>query len=513
MEIDVAEVVPEAGEDTEDGPAEAVVTIAVTPGPVLTLARHDLTLTRTDTRAPGLDAAALGSPVGEAAEAAAILGAENAALDTLHRQGFPFADAGRRRALADLETGTLEVETPFDPGPYATFGPVGYQGLEDVCARYLATYLPWETGEVFDLTLMGEFQQNLLGTDLFSTLSVRPGEPPAEGDALPVTVTAEERPFRTVSAGVRYNTDDGPSVTGGFEHRNLFCENETLTLRAEVGLELQTVALGYREPQYLRPGQDLTGGLVLTREEDDAFDELSIAATLGIERRLSRRWVVGIGGLLEASQITDEGEDQTSYLAGIPTFAEYDRTDDLLDPSKGERLRIEVTPFAGLLDDSFAGFLTIDTEGSLYFDVTGEKKYILAGRARFGTILSDELDTVPAPRRLYSGGGGSVRGFAQRFVGPLDANNDPTGGLSAVELGGEVRARFYGDLGGVVFVDAGSVSEQSFPDFEEGVQVAAGLGLRYYSPAGPIRIDVGLPLNGRDADDAFQLYFSIGQAF
>ncbi|MEL6478177.1 MAG: BamA/TamA family outer membrane protein, partial [Pseudomonadota bacterium] len=154
----------------------------------------------------------------------------------------------------------------------------------------------------------------------------------------------------------------------------------------------------------------------------------------------------------------------------------------------------------------------IDLNGSTYYDVTDEGKWVLAARGRVGTILSEDLDTVPQTRRLYAGGGGSVRGFAQRFVGPLDANNDPIGGRSVLELGGEVRARF-GDLGGVVFVDAGSVSTESFPDFEEGVQVAAGLGFRFFSPAGPIRVDVAFPVNGRDADDTFQLFFSIGQAF
>ena len=342
-----------------------------------------------------------------------------------------------------------------------------------------------------------------------------PAGPPAEaGPApLPITVEAEERPFRTVSGGVAYSTDDGPSIKGGFEHRNLFGENETLTLQAFAGITRQSFGVGYREPQYLRPGQDLIAGLTLKREEDDAFDELTITAALGLERRLSSKWLVGVGLAATASQISDEGEDAQAYLLGVPTYAAWDITDDLLNPTRGGRARFEVTPWGGSYDNEGTYFLNVDTRGSYYYDITDEKDYIVALRGRLGTIVSDELDRVPPNQRLYAGGGGSVRGYAERFVGPLDANNDPIGGRSAIELAAELRARVYGDIGGVVFVDAGAVSEEMFPDFNEGLQLAAGFGLRYYTIAGPIRIDLAFPLNGRDADDAFQLYFSIGQAF
>ena len=207
-----------------------------------------------------------------------------------------------------------------------------------------------------------------------------------------------------------------------------------------------------------------------------------------------------------------EGEAE-SYLVGFPFIARYDGSNDLLNPTEGGRFNASVTPFLGVFDSSFAGFLTIDTSGSAYYDITGTGDYVLAGRGRFGTILTDDLGTVPDTRRLYSGGGGSVRGFQQRFIGPLDAAGEPTGGLSAVELGGEIRATLFDPVGGVIFVEAGSVSESQFPDFEEGVQFAVGTGLRFFSPAGPIRVDVAFPINRRDVDDRFQLFFSIGQAF
>ncbi len=172
-----------------------------------------------------------------------------------------------------------------------------------------------------------------------------------------------------------------------------------------------------------------------------------------------------------------------------------------------------MTPFAGTLDDEFTAFLNLDTRASAYWDILDDDVYVLAGRTRIASIIADSVGDVPQNRLLYAGGGGSVRGYERRFVGPLDAEGDPEGGLSALEASLELRARVWGDLGGVLFVDAGSVSRESYPGFEEGVQVAVGTGVRYYSPAGPIRLDVAFPVNGRDEDDFFQFYFSIGQAF
>ncbi|MEM7189125.1 MAG: autotransporter assembly complex family protein [Pseudomonadota bacterium] len=485
----------------------------VEPGPAFTLTRHEFDTSATDTE---LDAGGFGSPIGSAAKAEAIVNAERAALEQLKRGGYPYARLGKRRAIADIEAATIEVRTPIDAGPRAVFGPLRVSGLDRVRERYLRTYLTWEEGAVFDTSKLTSYQRLLLGTDIFDTVSVKPPKT-TEGDgepvAVPVLVEVAERPFRTAAAGARFDTDAGPSVTGSVEHRNIWGENETLTVEAELGVQVQTLGIGYREPQYQRPGQDLLASLTLTREDDDAFDGISATATLGLQRKLGPRWLGGAGTLLEVSQITDQGVTSEAYLFGVPVFAEYDGSDDKLNPSTGQRLRLELTPFVGSFDGSFAGFLTADAIGSAYFDLTGSKDYIFASRARLASILTDELETVPQTRRLYAGGGGSVRGYAQDFIGPLDTSNDPVGGLSALELGAEMRARLYGDLGGTIFVEAGSVSEQSFPDFAEGMQVAAGLGLRYFSPAGPIRVDFAVPLNQRDADDDFQIYFSIGQAF
>lgn len=525
VEVDVDKLAGEAGDSagagTEEGEeqaprGQALVTFRVDPGPAFTLVRHDIALDDPSGTAPALEAAALGSPVGGPAEAAAIVEAEQAALAHLKRHGFPYARAGARDAVADMEAATLEVTSAIATGPAATFGAVHFRGLEDVSEEYLRTYIPWEPQSIFDVAQIRTFQQSMLGTDLFETITAKPPEEAPEGAGpmpVDILVEASERPFRTIAAGARYSRDKGPSVTGSYQNRNLYGANETFTTEAEVGIELQSIGVGFLKPQYLRPGQDLTASLRTKREDDDAFEDITTTATLGLQRRLTSRWTVGAGGLAEVSFIQDEGEDTTSYIFGLPMFASYDSSDNALDPTEGIRFRAEFTPLGGIFDDEFVTFPTLDATGSTYFDITGEKSYIFAVRGRLGSILTDDVDSVPPPRRLYSGGGGSVRGFAQRFVGPLDASNDPIGGLSVVEFGAEFRGRIWGDLGGVVFAEAGSVSDAQFPDFNEGVQIGVGAGIRYYSPAGPIRVDLAFPIDPRPADDSFQIFFSIGQAF
>lgn len=503
------------GKTDDNGKTAALVTFTVTPGNAFTLANHGFVLNDPSATANLPDATEFGSPVGSAAVAEAIVTAETAAVTRLTRTGFPYAENAGRDAVADLETETLEVRTAFDTGPAAMFGPIEFRGLDRVRERYLRTYIPWDDGERWDERKIRAFQRALLGTDLFSALTVRaPTKPPAEaGPApLPVIVEAKERPFRTASAGLSYSTDVSGSVNGGFEHRNLFGENETLTIQANAGFQELLFGIGYREPQFLRNGQDLFAGITSKREENDAYDATTLSATLGIERRLSPAWLVGAGILLSSGDVTAQRRTDRANLIGLPTFAEWDVTDDLLNPTTGYRARFDVTPFGGKFANEPTSFLTIDTRASAYLDLTGAEDYIFAVRTRLGSALSENFGRIPANQRLYSGGGGSVRGYGARFVGPIDRFGRPLGGRSVLELGAEMRAKLWGDLGAVAFVEAGTASVEMYPDFEE-ILVAAGLGVRYYSPAGPVRIDVAFPLNPRAVDDAFQFYFSIGQAF
>ncbi|WP_340109618.1 autotransporter assembly complex family protein [Pikeienuella sp. HZG-20] len=493
----------------------ALVRVMVEPRRRYTLAAHRFLMIETGAGAAPLlpDAGLLGSPVGDSARADRILAAEGAAVARLHAEGRPYAKFIGRDAVADPSRAELEVETTIAAGGAYVFGPVSYTGVESIDPAYLDTYIPFEEGAAANPEKLSEFQQDLIATGLFNAGSARFPETPPEGGVAPVEVTLEEAKPRTVSAGALYSSDAGPAVTGGFEHRNLYGANETLSLDALIGLDEQSLDTRYRIPQWGRPGQDLVFGFNPRHVNDAAFEEYGATIAAGLEREISRRLTVGAGGLVEYSRVDDGSGFINSTLVGLPVFAAFDTTDDWLDPSKGIRARVAATPYAGLVDGSPASFAVLDSSASTYFDLTGQKRYILAARARLGSVISGDFDIVSANKRLYSGGGGSVRGYRERFIGPLDADGDPTGGLSVVELGLEMRARVSDTIGLAAFVESGAVSTETFPAFDESVQVAAGGGVRYFSPIGPLRFDIGVPVNPRKVDDFFQFYISIGQAF
>lgn len=493
----------------------AVARVIVTPGrPFILVSHRFLVIDHGEGAAPEMPSAKdLGSPVGEPAAAQPIVAAEAKAVAALRKAGRPYAEARGRRAVADMEKAELEVETTIASGPFYRYGEVRYEGLENVDESYVRTYQTWKEGAPADARKLREYQRELMGTELFNVGSARFPDDPPEGDTAPVIVTLEEGPPRRVTAGLAYSTDLGPEGNASYTHRNLFGSNETFDAVVSLGLTEQRLTLGYTEPQWKRPGQDLVFGAEARHVEDDAYDETAFTFTGGIQRTINKYLTVGVGGLAEVSKVTDQGVTQNVLLGGIPGVAFYDDTDDTLNPTEGIKATLFATPFLGSIDGDVAPFFTIDGRGSTYYDILDDGRYVLAGRARLGSILSGDVSDIPAPRRLYSGGGGSVRGYADKMVGPLDSSGDPIGGRSALELSGEFRAKVWGDVGVVGFVDSGAVSEAMYPNFADGMQVAAGFGARYYSPVGPLRFDFAVPLNPRETDDAFQFYIAIGQAY
>jgi translocation and assembly module TamA len=494
---------------------QASVVFRVVPGRVFTLAFHQFAVSYDPSSpAPVLPSAQeLGSPVGTAARARDILDAEGNAVVTLRQTGYPYAEQGNRDAVMDPAAATLEVWTGFNAGKQVHFGELRFEGIPDIDEEYLRSYIPWSEGDLVDVRQLGEYQRRLIETGLFSAGSINLPEDPPAGETADVVASMEQRPFRTFGAGAKYSTDIGPSVEFEFEHRNLFGSNETIKSIAILGLEEQSLNTRFRKPQYLRDGQDIVSSLSLRNLNNDAFEETGGTFTLGLERQINDNLLVGIGGLAEITYSKSATSDGTAYLLGMPGYADYNSTDDTLNPTKGWHAYGNVTPFVGTYQEEFLPFISLEGTASTYWALDDDRRYILAVRGRLGSILAEDVDQVPPGRRFYSGGGGSVRGYDERSIGPLAANGDPTGGLSVVEAEAEFRFRIYDDFGAALFTAAGSVSEDPAPTFSDGVQYSAGGGLRYYSPVGPIRVDLGVPLNARRSDDSFVLYFAIGQAF
>ena len=199
---------------------------------------------------------------------------------------------------------------------------------------------------------------------------------------------------------------------------------------------------------------------------------------------------------------------RTFYIAALPAQLSYDGSDDLLNPSRGYRLSGRLSPEVSFHAGTFT-YARAQIDASIYQPVGS--KVVLAGRLRLGTIMGAQRDQIAPSRRYYAGGGGSVRGYGYQDIGPKDVNNDPIGGRSINEFSIETRVRF-GDFGVVPFFDAGNIYTNALPQFS-GLRYGTGLGVRYYTSFGPIRLDVGTPINRRKGDPRVAIYVSLGQAF
>jgi translocation and assembly module TamA len=351
-----------------------------------------------------------------------------------------------------------------------------------------------------------------LQSGLFASAKIKLADEVDGEGRLPVTIDVLEAKHRSVGFGTKYSTGEGFGVNAFWEHRNYFGQGERLRVTATVAEIEQMLDAAFRKPNYLQRDQSLLANVAARHANTDAFDELSVTTFAGLERPYGENWTVTGGLASEYLVIDDDDGERTFLLFGLPATARRDTTDDLLNPSKGTRLTLSLAPWVGTLDQGLT-WLNGSTSGSAYYAIDEEARFVLAGRGKLGVIVGEDTDDLPANKRFYAGGGGSVRGYEFQKVGPLDDDDDPLGGRSVIEVGAEVRARVTESVGLVPFIDGGMVYDDAYPDFNEEFLWAAGLGVRYFTAIGPIRFDLAFPLNGRDEDDSFQFYISIGQAF
>jgi translocation and assembly module TamA len=360
---------------------------------------------------------------------------------------------------------------------------------------------------------VAELERRLLDTGVYDSVTVALA-PQSRPDGLrPVVVSLSDRPRGTLEALASVSTAEGVSIEGRWTRYNRFGRADTLTRLLRLGTLDSRIEIDLSQPHFRRAQRTLHLNGAIFRTTTDAFDESGVRAAADLTQRWGKVTYFTYGVSLEGLQTTEFGQQRNFFaVTGLGAF-NLDRSDDPLDPKRGYRLEGRVEP-TGLTGDSSLAFLRTVAGGSLYFPFGEEAKTVLATRLRLGTILGGEIPDVPASRRFYAGGGGSVRGYEFQAIGPrAPDNNRPFGGLSLVETSVELRrSNIWKRLGGVVFVDAGSVGPEEFPTTDE-LKAAVGFGVRYDLGFGPIRADLAVPLNKREGEAAFQIYLSIGQAF
>lgn len=455
--------------------------------------------------------AELGLLPNRAATADRVIELTQKALAHLHNNGYPEAKLDRRRVIIDILSHQGRVTLYMTAGQRFVFGETRIgnpDGRTD--PEYVREISTMREGEIYDRSEVDRTVEVLRSTGLFSGISITSAE--AENGSLPQQIELSERAPRTVRLGAKWSTSEGAGVRGSWEHRNLLGRAERLTLGLSIAQIEQSATADFRKPNFLRPDQSLLASAEIVHEENDAYTENRIKAGASLERSLGRWWTGSLGATFQITETEDINGRIAYQLIGIPALLRYDNTDDVLDPHEGLRATLSAIPYFGASDQRATTFTRLEATGSTYLGLTDE--LVLALRGRYGLIAADDTTDVPGSTRFYAGGGGSVRGYGFQKAGPLDAKGDPVGGRSVLEASVEARYRFTETIGGVAFIDGGQTYSTLEPSFSDPLLWGAGLGIRYYTPIGPVRLDIATPLNRRNnVDDAFQIYVSLGQAF
>jgi len=505
--------------DTATDPAK--VTVTVKPGPLYHVA---------SVMVLGPDGQPLSMPLGEQklplkpgdpARTAPVVATETALVAAFGETGHPFAKVENRRVEIDHGTQTMDVTYTLDPGPVMRFGPPAIEGLERLDPAYVEGRIRWQRGEVYDASKVEETRRALIESGLFSTVQITSTADSDNPEDVRMTIDATERLHRTIGVGLAYNTSQGAGARAFWENRNLFGNAEFLRLSAEVGQQIDAFRANFRRPDFLAIDQDFLATAEIDNDTPVAYHSRRALATAGLERRFGRLLTGGVAfevekanvvQLADVNSITAAQRTQHYELVGVPAYLKLDATDNLLNPTTGYRAQLAVTP-SYIFSKPSLTFVSNLISGSTYLALGSEERAIVAGRVALASLDGAPLFQLPADQRIYTGGGGSIRPYGYQMAGPLAPNNDPIGGKSSLVLNLEARVKITENIGIVPFIDAGSYYESPVPQLGRTLLYGVGLGLRYYTAFGPLRLDLATPLHKRSADSPIQVYISLGQAF
>ena len=459
---------------------------------------------------------------GEPIVAERVLAAEANLAVTLPQEGYPFVQTGQRDILLDPETGTGDYLLPIDTGPRSSYGNIVTSGTTAFDAEHIAVLARFDKGELYDSRMVDDLRKALVSTGLLSIVSVK-AEPsgkiaPDGTEYATIRVAQETGPPRTLAGSAGYSTGQGFRVEGSWTHRNLFPPEGALIGTGVAGTQEQGASLTFRRSNAGRRDRTVELGISALHSDFEAYEaytgklagRISYDSTPIWQKRLTYSYGFEILATNEEdfNFATGVRDRRTFYVAALPGQVTFDTTDNLLDPTKGFRISAKLSPETSLGSGTqFYGRGLL--EGTGYYQV--RDGIVLAGRARVGSIAGADREMIAPSRRYYAGGGGSVRGFGYQELGPKDGDDRPIGGRSLVEAAAEVRYRF-GDYGIVGFVDAGQVYTSSMPGFDN-FRYGVGIGGRFYTNFGPLRLDVATPINRQPGESRVSIYISIGQAF
>jgi len=456
---------------------------------------------------------------GEIARSSVILRAEQLALEAWRQQGYAKAAIATREVVADHATNTVDVTITVNPGARAAFGPVSVSGAETLDPAFLARQTGLTVGEEYDPDELALAQKRLDRLEVFRTARLEAAESIGADGLLPYQLIVQELPGRRFGVGANYSTIDGLGLEAFHLWRNLFGQAERLRLDARVasiGYPVDTEQFDYffggtfTKPGIFTPDTDLIAAVSAERTIYPTYTETSASGRVGLTHVLTDQVTLEGGAQFEVNRFDDVFGTRDFKTIGLYAGATLDFRNDPVDATQGWFSQVNLEPFYELNYNNVAARLT--AEGRTYFGFGEDDPYVLAARLKAGLVLGPSLAEIPPDKLFFAGGGGSVRGYGFKSIGVDDGSGTVTGGRYLLEGSLEARAKVTSDIGVVAFVDGGYVAADIFPAITD-LRIGAGVGVRYYTGLGPLRLDVAVPVNKRAGDPDYAIYVGIGQAF
>jgi len=432
-------------------------------------------------------------------------------------QGHAKAALAAQELVADHPSRRIRADLTLDPGPRLRFGRMVITGESDVREQRIRDIAGLPEGEVFSPEELRQSTERLRRTGAFNAVALSEAEEIGPGDTLGITAQITDAPKRRLGFGAELSTLEGLTVSAFWLHRNLLGGAERLRFDAEVsgiggnsGGTDYSLGARFERPATFNEDTDFYALALVEQLDEVSFFSRQLDLEAGIKRIASaeRTYTLGLG--LRTAETRDAFGENRYTLLTLPLSAEFDYRDDRLNAKNGYYLKASVTPFLAVSgsDNGVRSYV----DGRAYRTFGEARPVTFAVRGQVGSVYGPDLSRAPADYLFYSGGGGSVRGQEYQSLG-VAVGAETVGGRSFVGVSGEVRVGVTDSIGIVGFVDAGYVGEEEFYDGTGTWHSGAGIGLRYNTAVGPIRLDLAVPTSGPETDENFQVYIGIGQSF
>jgi len=462
---------------------------------------------------------AVGLTIGAPGRAADVLAAEGRVVAAVQKRGYADAKIQPREVTVDHIPRSVQPTFRIDAGMQVRMDGIKLNSAGRTHAAWVNSLAPWKAGDIYDPDQVAQLEKRLRDTSVFDSVTVALDPKPNAAGERPVDITLVDRARSTLELGASYSTAEGSGVEAKWVRYNSFGRGDTLTYSLQAADILSHAGVELDLPNWLNAQRTLKLSTSVYRDDTNAYLETGARIGADLEQRFGRNDFFTYGVTL-----VDSRDNEPQVIHGVlvkqvrplrtiiaSTSLTLDHSNDILNPTQGWRFSVTAEPSASF-GDGPVQYIRAQIQTSAYLPLDAGAATVLAGRLRLGDIFNGGIPSIPASRRFYSGGGGSVRGYAYQDVGPRFPDNTPQGGISLIETSFELRRKIAGPFGVVAFVDSGVLGSQQTFDLSA-VSTGVGFGLRYDLGFAPLRADIAFPLEKRPGDAGIQVYLSIGQSF